>query len=360
MAALSAPISPQQTRSERPRVVSSMSYASTHSHRSSRSREEKKLELTESARDKRRLEGKSDPTKALSEAQPAAVALEDSNLENIRSMQHKDREGNLITDPDRSNPTRPRMERPLDTVRSFNAAAEGTTHRRASYQRPQSSFNAWDGQSRRNSYYAAPMNRPGPGPRPGPNGGYYNRHNSYGVRPDAYVEEGGQGQNWPNRPQHPRYQSAPFIYPHDSPNSTHSHQQSYETMTSGSDELSKSTNPSSQNSSFDQLHQMSQRKPEGEYGTNPYKSGGAIRNQYPPSAFPNGYNSKPNMPTEDYGIEFEAPAPPPPPKQFNMGIREMASPPVNGARLHKTNSSSRPEIQPKRQSWIKRTFSKRG
>lgn len=39
-----------------------------------------------------------------------------------------------IADPDRSNPTRYRLERPLDTIRSFQAAAEGTSYsRRPSY-----------------------------------------------------------------------------------------------------------------------------------------------------------------------------------------------------------------------------------
>lgn len=31
-----------------------------------------------------------------------------------------------LADPDRSNPTRPRSERPLDTIRSFEAAIRGT------------------------------------------------------------------------------------------------------------------------------------------------------------------------------------------------------------------------------------------
>ena len=48
-------------------------------------------------------------------------------------MSVKDDEGNTINEPDRSNPTRYRFERPLDTIRSFNAAAEGTSHRRSSY-----------------------------------------------------------------------------------------------------------------------------------------------------------------------------------------------------------------------------------
>jgi hypothetical protein len=57
-------------------------------------------------------------------------------------MQHKDREGKLISmyllpsffcelfltsflaDPDQSNPTRNRLERPLDTIRSFDAAID--------------------------------------------------------------------------------------------------------------------------------------------------------------------------------------------------------------------------------------------
>lgn len=63
----------------------------------------------------------------------------------LRSIQHKDAYGNLIGvllfisspvlciglsltslgDPDLSNPTRNRWERPLDTIRSFEAAIDG-------------------------------------------------------------------------------------------------------------------------------------------------------------------------------------------------------------------------------------------
>ena len=39
----------------------------------------------------------------------------------------------LTADPDLSNPTRPRMERPLDTIRSFEAAIDGSYSRRASF-----------------------------------------------------------------------------------------------------------------------------------------------------------------------------------------------------------------------------------
>lgn len=40
----------------------------------------------------------------------------------------------LLADPDLSNPTRPRLERPLDTIRSFEAAINGSyNNNRASY-----------------------------------------------------------------------------------------------------------------------------------------------------------------------------------------------------------------------------------
>lgn len=61
-----------------------------------------------------------------------------------------------LADPDRSNPTRPRMERPLDTIRSFNAAAEGTSRSRASsYVRPTSQYGSEMGGNRRSSYYSS-------------------------------------------------------------------------------------------------------------------------------------------------------------------------------------------------------------
>ena len=67
----------------------------------------------------------------------------------IRYLEHRDQDGNIIgiyflsqrhtfpnmnsVDPDRSNPTRPRLERPLDTIRSFEAAIDGSYNRRQSY-----------------------------------------------------------------------------------------------------------------------------------------------------------------------------------------------------------------------------------
>lgn len=45
---------------------------------------------------------------------------------NLRSMQHKDSLGNVITDPDQANPTRWRNERPLDTIRGFEKSIESS------------------------------------------------------------------------------------------------------------------------------------------------------------------------------------------------------------------------------------------
>ncbi|EKV06610.1 DUF2406 domain protein [Penicillium digitatum] len=72
------------------------------------------------------LQSKADPNMALHEQEPTAVNLQPGSRDtfSLRSIQHKDRDGKLITDPDLSNPTRSRLERPLDTIRSFDAAID--------------------------------------------------------------------------------------------------------------------------------------------------------------------------------------------------------------------------------------------
>lgn len=84
-------------------------------------------------------------------AQPAdAYLVEQATLESLREGQHKDVNGNVISklflaksaahavadsqiaDPDLSNPTRPRLERPLDTIRSFEKAIDNGYKRRSS------------------------------------------------------------------------------------------------------------------------------------------------------------------------------------------------------------------------------------
>lgn len=185
------------------------------------------------------------------------------------------------------------------------------------------------------------------------------------MRPDSFPEEGGPVQQGPPRPPHMRYPSQPYMQPGDSPTSAHSHQPSYETMTSGSDEMSKSTNPSSQNSSFDQLHQMGPPKPQGEYPPSPYRqNGGPMRNPYPPSAMPNGYGNGYNNgygrrasgPMDDYGME---PSPVSPQRQFNGSTNGVAPMKMSLQRTNSNSQTQRVQEEPKRQSWLKRKLSRR-
>lgn len=95
------------------------------------------------------------PVSGVIHADPTLIAeanlREQSTMANIREYRHKDSYGNMIgefvtilidwddmlnedtADPDLSNPTRPRMERPLDTIRSFEKAIDEGYKRRSTY-----------------------------------------------------------------------------------------------------------------------------------------------------------------------------------------------------------------------------------
>lgn len=261
-------LAPGQNEGGRPRSHSLLSHESKRSRRSSNSNP--KMDMIELSKDKKKLNTKADPNLSINEAQPSAVALEESNLDDLRIGSHNDFQGNLITDPDRSNPTRPRLERPLDTIRSFQMAAEATySNRRSTYSgsRPasQNDFSTSSPQNRRSSYYGASNNGSPYRPRPGARGSYYQ-----GRGFDNFAEEHQSPvQPHPNRTTM-RYGSSPTSR---GPNgeympSLHSHQISYDTTTSSSDQNPNSTNPSSQNSSVDQFHQ--QKKLEAYSNENQY------------------------------------------------------------------------------------------
>lgn len=134
----------------------------------------------------------------------------------------------------------------------------------------------------------------------------------------------------------------------ESPISAHSYQHSYETMTSGSEEYGKSTNPSSQNSSFDQLHQL--RKPDDFGPENPYANEIKFHNVSPTKPFsPAAHDghfgqelpSPPQIPTQGY----------PPPNNPRQPIKLGGSPSESVSHPVDPNSA-------KKQSWIKRRFSR--
>ena len=213
-------------------------------------------------------------------------------------------------------------------------------------------------------------------------GGYY-RNSSYGFNQQtSVIEEPQEGQYYshpqqrmrqPLQPSHNNtYQNGHTngAHPQESPMwSAHSHQQSYETMTSGSDENSKSTNPSSLNSSFDQLHQL--RKPEAF----------AYQQQQQQQQQPNWYADEmsfapvsPQRPYDQYGRNgsygtqngqhYGGPvqsAPAPPPKETYR--------PNNPRQPIKLDSGANTTMPPtltktesnggKRQSWLKRKLSRK-
>jgi len=355
------------------------------------------MDLTETSKDKPHFgkASKADPTTAMKERQPAQVAFDENTLESLNSIQHKDIHGNLITDPDKSNPTRPRLERPLDTIRSFEAAINGSYNKRLSA-RPVSQDNQAPFQSRRSSYYQGYNNTSAQARYPG-DGGFHNSGTSRmgPLRPDSYSD------NYSNRHSPapfrndrravPRNQSESTLY-----NSNHVQQQSYETATTasnsgnsyGTEPYAHSTDPSSENSSVDRIPQ--QVKPDlGEaYGFNGF--GGAPEFQGPileehgqgtptygqpgygqqvatqPGHGLNAYSSQaPNGRAAGhpggYARQANDMPPPPPPHQQTAPAPRV---PIKLSSSNMTPSTDSSVQQPvdngeKRKSWLKRRFSKK-
>ncbi|MCJ1478934.1 hypothetical protein MMC13_007618 [Lambiella insularis] len=370
-----------QQNSGRSRSKSMLSFGS-RSHRSSGSFGNK-IDLTETAKDKagRKMNSKADPTKAMNEAQPAAQALEASTLESIRNLQHKDINGNLITDPDRSNPTRPRLERPLDTIRSFEAAIDGSYSRRFST-RPEG-FESSTAQSRRSSYFMG-YNNGHPQQRfPGDTGGYYGNRMTQS-RPESYIDNGGAHTGHYNQHRRfgPRTNSDPMLYGHNSNKvyPSHDYQQSYDTVTSGTgtngtDQWGNSTEPSSENSSIDKTQPAKPDLAEI-YGFSGFGGGpqfqGPILEEHGQGAPTYG---QPGYGQPSYGQSQGRPSPsrayqgngvPPPPPPHIMPRESAPRVPIKLGGLPGSSSYangpvqiSRTDTSEKRKSWLKRRFSKK-
>ncbi|KAI2464479.1 hypothetical protein F4781DRAFT_436389 [Annulohypoxylon bovei var. microspora] len=145
---------PESQKPERVRPKSrAFSFRSDKSQKSANNSHHK-VDLHETSKEKEanRLHGKTDPTFALTESEPAMDAQSKGGIGQapLRSFQHKDVFGNPITDPDRSNPTRSRLERPLDTIRAFEVAIDGGYNRNSILRSDSESVANW---SRRGSYY---------------------------------------------------------------------------------------------------------------------------------------------------------------------------------------------------------------
>ncbi|KAJ0426221.1 hypothetical protein BJY00DRAFT_127849 [Aspergillus carlsbadensis] len=387
MASSPNPASPRRSR------AFSSSGRSDKTHRSSGSGH--KLDLTESHEEKvrRSLQTKADPMLAMNEAQPNLVALEKSNLGSLRALQHKDQHGNPITDPDLSNPTRSRFERPLDTIRSFEAAIYGPyshTHSRpVSYIRTADESPAEH--SRRNSYFNGHSNG-----QHNDRGQYSNRPNY--SRPNSYIDNGNGYHNGGPPPEnyYPYSQGGSRPRPRQHPSRGYSEQPTYASNSgytqngyaqngyykssdnvtaaspsgSGSnpDQWAGSTDPSSINSSIDQLQQQQQYQQQQQQDKTMAEAYGF-----------QGFGPGPDV-SEQFSSTAQGKAPygqaPPPPAHATApnpniggpvgGPQQQQQPPLAGGRRHlqrksvqqQSLSSEAGDNSTKRKSWFKRTFSK--
>ncbi|KAK4147695.1 uncharacterized protein C8A04DRAFT_24242 [Dichotomopilus funicola] len=376
--------SAQQRPTPTTRKSRAFSFRSDKSHGSG----SQKIDLHETSAEKeaKRLHSKADPTLAMQEAEPSEVAAYvKSSLASLRSIQHKDAFGNPIADPDRSNPTRSRWERPLDTIRSFEAAIDGGYNNRRSIIRPDGDGSTW-GPSRRASYFG-----------PNPNGAGFSRDSYYGSRPpsmmyanradgslpdlrmgghrDSYYEQsqgyGGYGppaqngrRGWTGMSSGPQYGAAYKQQQQQNDYSIPNNHRSYETVTTASGSGSPAepagyqTDPtSSDNSSIERLHSsVPRRQPEP---ANDYGIGFGQSPSYQPPSFTlstpqsasNGGGYGGAHQTSGGGHYVNAP-PPVPRKDVGGGIIRK---PVTANPGHQARPAQQPE---KRKSWFARRFSK--
>ncbi|GFF96527.1 uncharacterized protein YMR295C [Aspergillus udagawae] len=347
----------QPVASPRPSRGFSFGGRSDKSRRSSNAASNK-ISLRESSEEKHRrsLHTKADPTLAMNEAQPMAVALEQSTMGSLRAMQHKDRFGQIITDPDLSNPTRPRFERPLETIRAFEAAFEGTySSRPVSWARTESPNGGEH--NKRGSYYGEPSRGNGYYPNRGysDQSGYVNQRGTYS-RPESYVDtyngqpqdngyypynQGGGRRARPN----PRMYTDQTGYSNGSNGyAQHSYQKSFDNITAASgsggshtDAWGNSTDPSSVNSSIDQLSQQLQLGQQG-FNSQPNLNG------YAPAPSKAPVHSFSQAPAFD------------PNAGGPVGGTPAATSVPNRRQLRKSVNMS--DTGDKRKSWFKRKFSK--
>ncbi|KAF4631526.1 hypothetical protein G7Y89_g6609 [Cudoniella acicularis] len=369
---LPAPPGPtQRSNQQRQRAKSSFSFRSNHSHKSSGSG---KIDLHETHTEKeaRRLTTKADPSMAITEAEPSAVASGvKSSLASIRAIQHRDAQGNPIADPDRSNPTRSRWERPLDTIRSFEAAIDGN-YSRKSYMRTAESDSA-SNYNRRSSYYGGTQVTQDDRSRNNHNS-YYGRSQSY--RPDStYTDARYNGMNresyynggdnagpsngyYPNRARYPRTASEPHLNNGQGVYPVPGNQQSYETVTTASgsgssaDPVGYSTDPSSENSSVDRITALPSKEPVEIYGFNGFGNapqfvppGIALNEQI----VANGQNGG-----QRQGNGYPNQGPPPPPRKNGRVPVRFGETSGNAA----PQPAQRPPAAEKRKSWFSKRFSK--
>ncbi|KAK4162131.1 meiotically up-regulated gene 9 protein [Cladorrhinum sp. PSN259] len=391
--------SQQQTAQQRPpqRKSRSFSFRSDKSHGSGNHPQKADLVETSAEKDAKRIHSKADPLLAMQEAEPAQVAATvKSSLASLRNVQHKDAWGNPIADPDRSNPTRSRWERPLDTIRSFEAAIDGGYNNRRSIIRPGTSPTTKGPReskalTRNHSADAESSNNRRSHYQNNGSGGRFSHDSYYGSRPPSmmYAERhggsqqdlrqmnGGHRDNYHDQQSgyHPhtpaqngrqrwqRQQSEPQTGYRQNHNeySLPSNHRSYETVTTASGSGSSGepagyqTDPtSSDNSSIDRVQSAPKRQAEP---ANDYGIGFSQSAAYQPPTFSVGPQStgSSSQDLNNYQVSgaLSQGGPPQVPQKEQRGtiLRKSIVAPVE-------HDQQRPAAPEKRKSWFTRRFSK--
>lgn len=320
------------------------------------------MQETHAEKEAKRLHSKADPTLAISEAEPSVVAamMTESTFAPLRSVQHKDTYGNSIADPDKSNPTRNRWERPLDTIRSFEAAIDGGYSRKSLYRAETDSQANWN---RRNSSFTNQSRYP--------HDSYYGRPAS--LRPETHYESGpprssyfdGQAYNngygtGPSRQRMSRLQSEPQYQNHGRDQNIYPlphKDRSYETVTSAagsgnSDQAGYQTDPtSSDNSSIDRTMPAKRREPFNEYGSAPNMAQQPYQPRPWPGSGANGNGKQPQGPAPPQARPAAAQQPPAATQKPKHALLRRTS-------TQQSQQLQRPDTGEKRKSWFARRFSK--
>ncbi|KAM6531087.1 hypothetical protein FSOLCH5_000572 [Fusarium solani] len=297
------------------------------------------------------------------ESAVVAAMMTESTFAPLRSVQHKDTYGNAIADPDKSNPTRNRWERPLDTIRSFEAAIDGGYSRKSLYRAETDSQANWN---RRNSSFTNQTRYP--------HDSYYGRPAS--LRPEnSHYESGpprssyfdGQAYNngygtGPSRQRMSRLQSEPQYQSHGRDQNIYPlphKDRSYETVTSAagsgnSDQAGYQTDPtSSDNSSIDRTMPAKRREPFNEHGSAPNMAQQPYQPRPWPGSGANGNGKQPQGPPPPQARPAAAQQPPAAAQKPKHTLLRRTS-------TQQSQQLQRPESAggEKRKSWFARRFSK--
>ncbi|USP77043.1 hypothetical protein yc1106_04317 [Curvularia clavata] len=304
---------------------------------------------------------KADPNNAMNEQQPIAAALEKPTLQSLRSFQHTDSAGNPIVDPDLSNPTRSRWERPLDTIRSFEAAIDGEYRRRAQSMRVDQTDGMSTYESRRSSYYGGGHNDQNRystasgyfAQRPSGRDSYADGHGyggPVGGGPPLRMRYGNRMQSDPGWTNRQSMQGYPM----------NGYQPSRDTVnTNGSNgshsDGQYSNDPSSENSSIERGVPVQPPQPDmsHQYAFMNNFGRGPIMEEFGDGQ--NNFSKRPSPPPQQNGIPPQPPKHAAQPATIQLGGGNAPATEAQRPKMLSKNSSNAGE---KRKSWLKKRFSR--